>query len=210
MSLLRLHVVRATAHDLSLRRCERPAGGLGPYQSAHRSVTVLSEASLVSVQGQDPRPHVPGLQERPENRREPAHAAFRLWRLSNQSDAVVPCGRRNLRRAWRCLRAAESSRRRRVRRKWHRAGMLANKQNVFDDFTSAAEWLIENGYTKPANLALTGGSNGGLWCGHDPAARPVSGGGMRVPTAGHDSLSRLPAGQSLGPRIWICGRRQTV
>ena len=34
--------------------------------------------------------------------------------------------------------------------KWHRAGMLANKQNVFDDFIAAAEWLIENGYTKPA------------------------------------------------------------
>jgi len=49
--------------------------------------------------------------------------------------------------------------------KWHQAGMQANKQNVFDDFTSAAEWLIENGYTKPAHLAISGGSNGGLLVG---------------------------------------------
>jgi prolyl oligopeptidase len=45
---------------------------------------------------------------------------------------------------------------------WHAAGMLANKQNVFDDFISAADWLISSGYTKPARLAIEGRSNGGL------------------------------------------------
>ncbi len=45
---------------------------------------------------------------------------------------------------------------------WHRDGMLENKQNVFDDFISAAEWLIENGYTSPEHLAIRGSSNGGL------------------------------------------------
>ncbi len=45
---------------------------------------------------------------------------------------------------------------------WHRAGMLHNKQNVFDDFIAAAEWLIENGYTNPSKLAAMGRSNGGL------------------------------------------------
>ncbi len=45
---------------------------------------------------------------------------------------------------------------------WHRAGMLENKQNVFDDFIAAAEWLIGNGYTKPSRLAIEGRSNGGL------------------------------------------------
>lgn len=45
---------------------------------------------------------------------------------------------------------------------WHRAGMLMNKQNTFDDFITAAEWLIRNGYTKPSRLAVWGGSNGGL------------------------------------------------
>jgi prolyl oligopeptidase len=56
--------------------------------------------------------------------------------------------------------------------KWHLAGMQANKQNVFDDFTSAAEWLIENGYTKPEHLAISGGSNGGLLVGAAMTQRP--------------------------------------
>jgi prolyl oligopeptidase len=45
---------------------------------------------------------------------------------------------------------------------WHQAGMLDKKQNVFDDFLAAAEWLIANNYTRPAKLAIRGGSNGGL------------------------------------------------
>ncbi len=56
--------------------------------------------------------------------------------------------------------------------KWHRAGMLENKQNVFDDFIAAAEWLIENGYTHPAHLAIEGGSNGGLLMGAMMTQRP--------------------------------------
>ncbi|MCA9961969.1 MAG: S9 family peptidase, partial [Anaerolineales bacterium] len=45
---------------------------------------------------------------------------------------------------------------------WHQAGMLANKQNVFDDFIAAAEHLVTTGYTQPAKLAILGRSNGGL------------------------------------------------
>ncbi len=45
---------------------------------------------------------------------------------------------------------------------WHQAGMLEKKQNVFDDFISAAEWLITNNYTNPTKLATNGRSNGGL------------------------------------------------
>jgi prolyl oligopeptidase len=45
---------------------------------------------------------------------------------------------------------------------WHQAGCKANRQNVFDDFIAAAEWLIAFGYTRPARIAIAGGSNGGL------------------------------------------------
>jgi len=55
---------------------------------------------------------------------------------------------------------------------WHRAGMFEKKQNVFDDFIGAAEWLIQNHYTKPARLAIQGGSNGGLLMGAMMTQRP--------------------------------------
>ncbi len=55
---------------------------------------------------------------------------------------------------------------------WHRAGMFENKQNVFDDFIGAAQWLIDNGYTCPSKLAIRGGSNGGLLVGAALAQRP--------------------------------------
>jgi len=55
---------------------------------------------------------------------------------------------------------------------WHEAGMVANKQNVFDDFIAAAEWLNEHHYADADHLAIRGGSNGGLLVGAVSAQRP--------------------------------------
>jgi prolyl oligopeptidase len=55
---------------------------------------------------------------------------------------------------------------------WHQAGMLAKKQNVFDDFIAAAEYLVASGYTRREKLAIEGGSNGGLLTGAALTQRP--------------------------------------
>ena len=68
---------------------------------------------------------------------------------------------------------------------WHEAGMFERKQNVFDDFIAAAEWLSSSGYSRPSRIAIEGGSNGGLLTAAVMVQRPELFGAVmcRVPVA---------------------------
>ncbi len=83
---------------------------------------------------------------------------------------------------------------------WHKAGMLDKKQNVFDDFIAAAEWLIANRYTKPARLAIQGGSNGGLLVGAAMTQRPELFGAV---VCTYPLLDMLRYHKFLLARLWV-------
>ena len=83
---------------------------------------------------------------------------------------------------------------------WHKAGMREKKQNVFDDFMAAAEWLTSSGWTKPARLAIQGGSNGGLLVSAVETQRPELFGAVicQVPVADMLRYQKFTVG-----RYWI-------
>ena len=83
---------------------------------------------------------------------------------------------------------------------WHHAGMLEKKQNVFDDFIAAAEWLVRNKYTQPARLAIRGTSNGGLLVGAALTQRPDLFGAV---ICGYPLLDMVRYQNFLVARYWV-------
>jgi len=83
---------------------------------------------------------------------------------------------------------------------WHLAGTKLQKQNVFDDFIAAAEWLISQGYTRPDKLGIRGGSNGGLLVGAAMTQRPDLF-GAALPAVGVMDMLRFH--QFTAGRFWV-------
>ncbi|HEX4081097.1 MAG TPA: prolyl oligopeptidase family serine peptidase [Rhizomicrobium sp.] len=82
---------------------------------------------------------------------------------------------------------------------WHRAGMLGNKQNVFDDFAAAGRWLIAQNYTSPKQLGIQGYSNGGLLTGASLVQHPELFGAAYI---GHGVLDMLRYQDFSGGALW--------
>ena len=95
---------------------------------------------------------------------------------------------------------------------WHQGGTKLNKQNVFDDFIAAAEWLIEHKYTSTPKLAIGGGSNGGLLVGAclTQRPRPLRRGLAGRRGAGHAPVPQVHDRPRLGRRLRLVRRRDAV
>lgn len=83
---------------------------------------------------------------------------------------------------------------------WHRAGMMERKQNVYDDFIAAAEWLVSQKYTSRERLAISGGSNGGLLVGAVMVQRPDL---CKAVVCSYPLLDMLRYHRFLMARFWV-------
>ena len=145
-----------------------------PKVPGYNPDALRDRGGVLSEQGRHEDPDVPRAQERAEAGRHESHAPLRATAASTSSSR-----RRSARRAWRCSSRASSTptptcaAAASTARQWHQQGMKLKKQNVFDDFIAAAEWLDRAASTpRRAKLAIQGGSNGGLLIGAVINQRP--------------------------------------
>ena len=95
---------------------------------------------------------------------------------------------------------------------WHEQAMFENKQNVFDDWFAAAEYLIANKYTSPQHFAIRGRSNGGLLMGAAITQRPdlFSAVWCGYPLLDMLRYQKFEQGPLLDNRVWLSRKRKAV
>ncbi|MFP5321262.1 MAG: prolyl oligopeptidase family serine peptidase [Acidimicrobiia bacterium] len=151
---------------LPARRHRRRRAGAGPPGAgALRRRRPRHPAALRHQRRRHPGALLRGRPPRP--RRSGAHAARRLRRLRGAPAAGLRAGARScLAGGGAHVRARQHPRRRRVRARWHQAGLRERRPRVYEDFEAVARDLVDRGVTTPAQLGCTGGSNGGLLVGN--------------------------------------------
>ena len=139
---------------------------------AVRRLALRDAAGLRRVEGRNPRPDVSDREERPAARRPKPGLPDGLRRVRLEHDARFPARDPALARDGRHLRGGQSARRRRVRRGVAPGRQTRKKQNVFDDFIAAAEWLIAEKATPRRKLAIRAAPTAACWSARCVTQRP--------------------------------------
>jgi prolyl oligopeptidase len=160
-----MHVLRYSVPDGSIQTWARAAGGVEPLGiTARREFYASKDGTRVPI-------FVIRREDALRDGRRPTilhgYGGFNVQMAPQYGPQVHAWVERGGVCAIACLRGGSE-----YGEEWHRAGMREHKQNVFDDFIAAGEWLIAQGLTSPERLGIAGGSNGGLLMGAALTQRP--------------------------------------